>query len=107
MPTPKLLGPILATAAFSVFDGGVQPVPFWLMAAAQASIGLFMGMQLDADRIRFFAGNGIPGDGAGRHSRNVFSRYEYGWECFDYPDLSAGASAGDKYRYPAAAGMVV
>ena len=28
MPTPKLLGPILATAAFSVFDGGVQPVPF-------------------------------------------------------------------------------
>ena len=51
MPTPKLLGPILATAAFSVFDGGVQPVPFWLMAAAQASIGLFMGMQLDADRI--------------------------------------------------------
>ena len=51
MPTPKLLGPILATAAFSVFDGGVQPVPFWLMAAAQASIGLFMGMQLDADSI--------------------------------------------------------
>ena len=51
MPTPKLLGPILATAAFSVFDGGVQPVPFWLMAAAQASIGLFMGMQLDEDRI--------------------------------------------------------
>ena len=41
----------MATAAFSVFDGGVQPVPFWLMAAAQASIGLFMGMQLDADRI--------------------------------------------------------
>lgn len=51
MPTPKLLGPILATAAFSVYAGGVQPAPFWLMAPAQVSIGLFMGMQLDADRV--------------------------------------------------------
>lgn len=50
-PTPKLLGPILATAAFSVFAGGLQPVPAYLMAPAQASIGLFMGMQLDAQRI--------------------------------------------------------
>ena len=41
MPTPKPLGPILATAAFSVFDGGAA-CAFWLMAAAQASIGLFM-----------------------------------------------------------------
>ena len=30
-----------------------------------------------------------------------------GEKCFDYPDLSAGACAGDKYLYPAAAGMVV
>ena len=51
LPTPRLLGPILATAAFAVYSGGVQPVPFWLMAPAQASIGLYMGMQLDADRI--------------------------------------------------------
>lgn len=51
MPTPRLLGPILATAAFSVYAGGVQPVPFYIMAPAQVSIGLFMGMQLDADRI--------------------------------------------------------
>ncbi len=51
IPTPRLLGPILATAAFSVYSGGVQPVPAWLMAPAQASIGLFMGMQLDVDRI--------------------------------------------------------
>ena len=51
LPTPKLLGPILATAAFAVYTGGVQPVPFWLMAPAQVSIGLYMGMQLDADRI--------------------------------------------------------
>ncbi len=51
MPTPRLLGPILATAAFAVHAGGVQPVPFYLMAPAQVSIGLFMGMQLDAERI--------------------------------------------------------
>lgn len=51
LPTPKLLGTILATAAFAVYTGGVQPVPFWLMAPAQVSIGLYMGMQLDADRI--------------------------------------------------------
>ena len=41
----------MATAAFAVYSGGVQPVPFWLMAPAQVSIGLYMGMQLDADRI--------------------------------------------------------
>ncbi len=51
LPTPRLLGPILATAAFAVYADGVQPVPFWLMAPAQVSIGLFMGMQLDAGRI--------------------------------------------------------
>lgn len=51
LPTPRLLGPILATAAFAVYADGVQPVPFWLMPLAQVSIGLFMGMQLDADRI--------------------------------------------------------
>ena len=51
LPTPKLLGPILATAAFAVYSNGVQPVPVYLMAPAQVSIGLFMGMQLDAKRI--------------------------------------------------------
>lgn len=51
LPTPRLLGPILATAAFAVYVDGVQPVPFWLMEIAQVSIGLYMGMQLDADRI--------------------------------------------------------
>lgn len=51
LPTPRLLGPILATAAFAVYTDGVQPVPFWLMAIAQVNIGIFMGMQLDADRI--------------------------------------------------------
>lgn len=51
IPTPRLLGPILLTAVFSVYMEGVQPVPAPLMAAAQASIGLYMGMQLDAGRI--------------------------------------------------------
>lgn len=51
IPTPILLGAILATAIFSVIMGRVQSVPGYLMAPAQVSIGLFMGMQLDADRV--------------------------------------------------------
>lgn len=59
LPTPVLLGTILATAAFSVLAGGVQPVPGWLMAPAQVSIGLYMGMQLDAGRVAK-AGKVVP-----------------------------------------------
>lgn len=51
LPTPTLLGAVLATAIFSVGVGTVQPVPGWLMAPAQLSIGLYMGMLMDADRI--------------------------------------------------------
>ena len=51
LPTPVLLGSILATTVFNIFVGGVQPVPGFLMAPAQLSIGLFMGMILDAKRI--------------------------------------------------------
>ncbi len=51
LPTPNLLGAVLATAIFSIGVGAVQPVPGWLMAPAQVSIGLYMGMLMDADRI--------------------------------------------------------
>ena len=51
LPTPVLLGSILATTVFNIFVGNVQPVPGFLMAPAQLSIGLFMGMILDAKRI--------------------------------------------------------
>lgn len=51
LPTPVLLGSILATTIFNIFVGSVQPVPGFLMAPAQLSIGLFMGMILDAKRI--------------------------------------------------------
>ena len=51
LPTPVLLGSVLATATFNIFVGSVQPVPGLLMAPAQLSIGLFMGMILDAKRI--------------------------------------------------------
>lgn len=51
LPTQRLLGPIITTALFSVLVSRVQPVPGPLMAAAQVSIGLYMGMQLDADKI--------------------------------------------------------
>lgn len=51
LPTPKLLGTILVTAVFSVSAGQLQPVPDILMAAAQASIGLYMGMLLDSRKL--------------------------------------------------------
>lgn len=51
LPTPIFLGTILLTAIFSVAAGDLQPVPGWLMAPAQISIGLYMGLLLDAERI--------------------------------------------------------
>ncbi len=51
LPTPVLLGSILATAVFNIFVGAVQPAPGYLMAPAQVSIGLFMGMMLDIERV--------------------------------------------------------
>ncbi len=51
LPTPTLLGSILATAGFAVVCGRVQPVPAYLMAPAQVSIGLFMGLRLDGERV--------------------------------------------------------
>lgn len=50
-PTPTMLGPIFATAIFSVCVGGVQPIPAEIMCPAQLCIGLYMGMQMDVDRI--------------------------------------------------------
>ncbi len=51
LPTAQMLGAILMTAIFSISFGHVQPVPGWLMAPAQASIGLYMGQLLDADKL--------------------------------------------------------
>lgn len=51
LPTPRLLGPVLATAIFSVACGTVQPVHAFVMAPAQISIGIFMGMMMDPVRI--------------------------------------------------------
>lgn len=51
LPTPVLLGSILATTVFNIFVGSVQPVPGLLMAPAQVSIGLYMGMIMDAKRL--------------------------------------------------------
>lgn len=52
IPTPRLLGPILAAAACSYFIGTFQPVPDPVMMVAQISIGLYMGMLLDPARIK-------------------------------------------------------
>lgn len=51
LPTPMILGTIIATAAFSVGAGQLQPIPGWLMASAQVSIGLYMGMLLDSRKL--------------------------------------------------------
>ncbi len=51
LPTAQMLGAILMTAVFSVTCGNVQPVPAWLMAPAQVSIGLYMGQLLDVDKL--------------------------------------------------------
>jgi len=51
LPTPILLGSILMTTIFNIFVGSVQQVPGLLMSPAQLSIGLYMGMIMDAKRI--------------------------------------------------------
>lgn len=51
LPTPRLLGPILVTAAVSVAFQGVQAPPGVLMIMTQASIGLFIGTQLDPHKL--------------------------------------------------------
>ncbi len=51
IPTPRLLGPIFAAAAASYFIGDLQAVPGLLMLAAQVSIGLYMGMMLEPQKL--------------------------------------------------------
>lgn len=52
IPTPMLIGPIFATAAFSVVWGGeLQKVPNLLLDLAQINIGLFMGCMLDKKKL--------------------------------------------------------
>ena len=51
LPTPRLLGPILITAVASVFLGGVQAPPGIMMMLTQSSIGLFIGTQLEPERL--------------------------------------------------------
>lgn len=50
-PIPRLLGPALLTAAVSVVAHGVQGPPGVLMMFTQASIGLFIGTQLEPHRL--------------------------------------------------------
>ena len=52
VPTPTLMGPILATSCFSVLWGApLQPVPDLLLDVAQISVGLYMGCMLDRERL--------------------------------------------------------
>lgn len=51
IPTPSLLGSIIATAVGSYFLGNLQPVPELLMMTAQISIGLYMGGTLEPEKL--------------------------------------------------------
>lgn len=52
MPTSFLIGPIIATAVFSItYNEALQKVPPVLMNFAQMNIGLYMGCMLDKDRL--------------------------------------------------------
>lgn len=51
MPTSQLLGPIIATALFACWQGGVSRIPAPAMAFAQLHIGLYIGTMLDRDKL--------------------------------------------------------
>lgn len=50
-PTPRLLGSIIASSIVAIIFDGIQSPPGWLMMFTQACIGLFIGTQMDVDRI--------------------------------------------------------
>lgn len=51
MPTSQLLGPIIATALFACWQGGVPRIPAPAMAFAQLHIGLYIGTMLDRNKL--------------------------------------------------------
>ena len=52
VPTGALIGPIIATAVFSIlYNESLQKVPPLLMNLAQVNIGLYMGCMLDKQRL--------------------------------------------------------
>lgn len=51
VPTATLIGPIIATAIFSCWQGPLQTVPNLIMGIAQLNIGLYMGGMLDKERL--------------------------------------------------------
>lgn len=50
-PTPRLLGSIISSSIVAIIFDGIQSPPGWLMMFAQACIGLFIGTQMDVDRM--------------------------------------------------------
>ena len=51
MPTGQLLGPIMVTALFALWQGYVPRVPAPAMAFAQLHIGLYIGTMLDREKL--------------------------------------------------------
>lgn len=51
MPTGQLLGPIIVTSLFALWQGSVPRVPAPAMAFAQLHIGLYIGTMLDREKL--------------------------------------------------------
>lgn len=51
LPTWQLLGPILVTSLFALWQGSVPRVPAPTMAFAQLHIGLYIGTMMDRDKL--------------------------------------------------------
>ena len=51
MPTGQLLGPILITSLFALWQGSVPRVPAPAMAFAQLHIGLYIGTMMDREKL--------------------------------------------------------
>ncbi len=51
LPTWQLLGPILVTSLFALWQGSVPRVPAPAMAFAQLHIGLYIGTMMDRDKL--------------------------------------------------------
>ncbi|WMT39520.1 AbrB family transcriptional regulator [Paenibacillus sp. D2_2] len=51
LPTPLLLGPVIATAALQLLGLTGMPLPGWIIGAAQLVIGVNVGLMLKPDRM--------------------------------------------------------
>lgn len=54
MPTPWMVGPIIATAALLCTGVPPLPLPYWLIAVAQISTGIYLGSNIETVRMEHY-----------------------------------------------------